>query len=255
MIFKTRPGIKKQFEMLHDFKIKNLIVSGCSFTYNNHETAAVTWPYYLRDIGGFEQVLDTSMPGAGNYHIASSLTWALEINQPDPDDSLVLIMWSGNDRDDYLTPVSNLNGYPFEFKYSDDVASAITGGAHPDNMGNTLRSPKDFVSIKTPECKAIENYLYILNTWSYLKNAGYKFLFMDFTTADFPIRSNHFAIEKYLPAKIKKHLRDMKTELIDPYQFSLKNDLLCIDDFHPNPTGHLAWTRQQLLPKLIQIFD
>ena len=115
MIFKTRPGIKKQFDTVHDFGIKNLIVSGCSFTYNNHETSASTWPYYLKDLGGFDQVLDCSMPGAGNYHIASSLQWAIEMQNPDPTNSLVIVMWSGNDRDDYICPQSIITDYPFKF--------------------------------------------------------------------------------------------------------------------------------------------
>jgi hypothetical protein len=111
MIFKVRPNIKKQFDTVHNFDIKNLIVGGCSFTYNNHETSAVTWPYYLRDLGGFEQVLDCSLPGAGNSHIADSLQWALEVDRPEPADSLVIVMWSGCDRDDYICPEENIKPY------------------------------------------------------------------------------------------------------------------------------------------------
>ena len=145
MIFHQRPGIQKQFETVFDFNIKNLIVSGCSFTHNNSMSASVTWPYYLRDLGGFENVLDTSLPGAGNYHISNSLIWALESESTDPKQSLVIVMWSGNDRDDWITPVSNINQYPFEFKYSDNVMSAIAGGgASAEGRVNTKQSHKDF---------------------------------------------------------------------------------------------------------------
>lgn len=116
MIFKTRPDIKKQFDTIADLGINYLIVSGCSFTYNNHDSFAASWPYYLKDLGGFTQVLDCSLPGAGNQHISNSLLWALNIDQPDPKNSLIVVMWSGNDRDDYICPESNNSDtYPFKF--------------------------------------------------------------------------------------------------------------------------------------------
>lgn len=255
MIFKTRPGIKKSFDMMHDFGLQNIIVSGCSFTYNNHETSAVTWPYYLRDLGGFDQVYDTSMPGAGNYHISNSLIWALESDQLDPEKSLVIVMWSGADRDDYITPSSNINEYPFGFNYSKNVSSAITGGSHPAAGGNTLESARHFFATKTNESRSIENYLYITNTWNYLQNNGYRFVFLNWCDSDLPSRApNHFDIKKHLPTQARKNLENMIVSVTDPYEFALKNDLLWDDDFHPSPTGHLTWTKTILLPKLQQLF-
>jgi hypothetical protein len=137
MIFKTR-NIKKQFNIIHNFGIKNLIVSGCSFTYNDVDTAPVTWPYYLRDLGGFDQVLDCSLPGAGNSHISDSLIWGLEIDQLDPAASLVIVMWSGHDRDDYICPNEHINNYPFRFNYSKNVMSSITGGNALESNGNSI---------------------------------------------------------------------------------------------------------------------
>ena len=92
MIFKTRPNIKKQFDTIADLGIDNLIVSGCSFTHNNYNSSAVKWPYFLKDLGGFKQVLDCSLPGAGNQHISNSLLWALNIDQPDPKNSLIVVV-------------------------------------------------------------------------------------------------------------------------------------------------------------------
>jgi hypothetical protein len=250
MIFKTRPALQKQFKAMYDFGIQNLIVSGCSFTYNNHETSAVTWPYYLRDLGGFEQVLDCSLPGAGNSHISDSLIWGLEIDCPDPENSLVAVMWSGNDRDDYICPDSNRKPYPFEFNYSEHAFSGITGGSNPNAIGNTTRAFKEFSTTKTLESRSIENYLYIVKTAEYLKARNYKFVFLKFCDSALPSRTKNFDIRQHLPALAQKRLNSLIQPIKDPYEWALKNDLLWNDDFHPSPDGHLDWTRKVLLPKL-----
>ena len=243
MIFKVRPDIKKQFDVIHDFGIKNLIVSGCSFTYNNHETSATTWPYYLRDLGGFNQVLDCSLPGAGNHHIANSLQWALEVENPSPMDSLVVVMWSGCDRDDYICPEENIKPYQFKFNYSKNIASSISG----NNISDALLG---LSQTKNLHSRAIENYLYINGLWNYLKNSGYQFIFLNFLDGNLPSRTGHFDITKHLPTVIKHQYNTMLTKIIDPYTWALKNNLLTDDDFHPSPDGHLDWTRKMLLPKL-----
>lgn len=251
MIFKTRPNIKKQVDTVHNLGFKNLIVSGCSFTYNNHDEYSITWPYYLRDLGGFDQVLDSSLPGAGNYHIANSLQWALEIDQPEPASSLVIVMWSGCDRDDYICPESNANKqYPWSFKYNNSIITGISGGMSAQANGNTITGLKDLAKTKTLESRAIENYLCINGLWHYLKNSGYKFVFLNFLDGNLPSRTRHFDITKYLPTTIKNQYRSMLTKITDPYTWALKNDLLSDDDFHPSPDGHLDWTQKILLPKL-----
>lgn len=252
MIFKTRPGIKKQFDTDHDFGIANLIVSGCSFSFNNHESCAVTWPYYLRDIGGFKEVFDCSLPGAGNYHISNALIWALENDRLDAKNSLVIVMWSGNDRDDHICPTAlEIESYPFRFDYSAKTMSGITGGSHLEALGNTVNKFKEFTVSKSRESRAIENYLYIIDTWHYLKSSGFKFIFLEFLTGDLPSRTCHFDIKKYLPTHLANKLSTMIENIADPYAWALKNDLLNhADNFHPSPQGHLSWTKNVLLPHM-----
>jgi hypothetical protein len=253
MFFKTRPGINKQFDTAYDFGFKNLIVSGCSFTFNNHESIAISWPYYLRDMGGFDQVFDCSMPGAGNYHISNSLIWGLENDRPDPKNSLVIVMWSGNDRDDYIGPVSQDNGYfPFKFHYSEKTISGITGGSNPVARGNTPDLFKKFTLCKTLESRAIENYLYISHTWHYLKSSGFKFMFLEFLKSDLPSRTSHFDIKQYLPVNVGKKLDSMMENITDPYTWALKHNLLASDDFHPSPDGQLSWSKNVLCPHMSQ---
>jgi len=255
MIFKTR-NIKKQHGTVHNFGIKNLIVSGCSFTYNELDTVALTWPYFLRDLGGFEQVLDCSFPGAGNSHISDSLIWALEMDQPDPVDSLVIVMWSGHDRDDYICPKENINNYSSQFYYSENVMSSITGGGSTQSAGNSISDGlKKLSKTKNNESRAIENYLCVAKTYQYLKSSNYKFLFLNFINLKESVGgTDSFDIKKHLPKLAQQKLNSMITEIDDPYHFSVRYNLLLGDNFHPNQYGHLRWTRTVLIPHLQSVF-
>ena len=249
MIFKTR-NIDRAVDQLHDFGYKNLIVSGCSFTYNNSDEHVCAWPYYLRDIGGFETVLDSSLPGAGNAHIANSLKWAIEIDQPAPEDSLVIVMWSGNNRDDCIIPADSLNSYAFKFLYSKHVASGITGGNH-DGAGSNIN---DFQQpTKSKESRAIENYLHIVSTYHYLQSKNYRFVFLNYCERDLVTLANDFEIFPYLPVSARKKLKSIVTDTVDVYKWAAGHNDLYTDQFHANTESHLTWTRQILLPTLKQL--
>jgi len=248
-LFKIRK-IKKQFDIVDRVGYSNLIVSGCSSTFNNHETSAASWPYYLRDIGGFDKVQDCSMPGAGNNHIANSLQWCIENESPDPKNSLVVVMWSGNDRDDYVMPSSNDNKeYPFHFNYSKDVVSGITGGSAKWNKGNL----KEYRVPKSKESRAIENYLLVNSMYHYLKSKGFTFVFLKISNEMAQI--NHFDITPYLPKNIQQTYKRMFTNLTDLYEWAVRHDFLEEDDLHCNIHGHLDWTRKVLHPYLVDNYS
>jgi hypothetical protein len=200
-------------------------------------------------------VYDTSLPGCGNYHIASSLQLALELEPLDPKESLVIVMWSGNDRDDYLCPDSNDNGeYPCEFRYSKNVITGITGGSNPISIGNTKQGLRALADTKTLESRAYENYLLTIGLKNYLENNEYGYIFLDYIDRSLPSRTWDFPIEKHLPKSLAEKYKNSKTNIVSPNTFALKNDLCHLDDFHPSPNGHLAWTRQVLIPHLKTLF-
>ena len=254
MTFKTRPFIIKRFSTIHKFDFQNLIIGGSSFTHNNHDSCAIAWPYYLRDLGGFEDVLDCSMPGAGNYHITTSTQWAIENLRPDPLKNLVIVMWSCNNMDDCLAGNQDINDYVFKFNYTQDVCTGITGGTHIQSKGN-LKSQafKQYSLTKTPQSRAIENFLHILSLYNYLKVNNFKFVFLHHLNYSLPSRAHDFDIKTYLPKHLANQMDKMFTKIVTPYEFAVKNDMLADDDFHPSPDGHLNWTRQVLLPKLQQL--
>ena len=245
--------IQKQFDTVVDLNYKNLVVSGCSFTYNNSDSSACSWPLYLKDLGGFSHVTNLALPGAGNNHIKNSMQWHLENNHYDTNDTLIIVMWSGNDRDDDIVSSASLNNYPFHFYYNDNTASSISGGSGSKNVGNIS---KDYINQaqmhKTPQSRAVENYLLITGLFHYLKEKQFKFLFLNYIDYTVPSRTVDFDIVPYLPAELQQKYKSMFAKNIDNiYHWCLKRDLLSgKDDFHPSTDGHLGWTREVLLPYL-----
>jgi hypothetical protein len=251
-MFAQRPTVEQNpyaFSPMHDFEYDNLVVSGCSFTYNNSDQHVCAWPYYLKELGNFEKVYDCSLPGAGNYHIAHSLQWELGEGKLDPKNTLVIVMWSGNRRDDLIGDINALKDYPAKYCYLPSVSSIISGG-HQPAFSNTKIDIKNIFDIKNQQSRSVENFLYrdSLKTW--LDYHGYCSVFLEYLDRSLPNRTTDFDIRPYLPPVYQKRLDEITNKCLDPYSFCLKNDLLYEDDFHPSADGHLEWTKKILVPFL-----
>jgi hypothetical protein len=244
--------ILKQFDTAIDLNYKNLVVSGCSFTHNNSDSIPCSWPVYLRDLGGFDNVANLGLPGAGNNHIANSTHWHLENNQYDNKDTLVIVMWSGNDRDDSIVSIDSLNNYPMRFYYNKHTVTGISGGSAADSSGNIS---KDYFKLlqanKTHETRAVENYLLVSGLHHYLTAKQFKFVFLNYVDHSVPHRTQDFDITPHLPKELQQRYKSMFADIDNIYHWCLLQDLLSKeDDFHPSPDGHLNWTRDVLLPYL-----
>jgi hypothetical protein len=244
-------NIKKQFDTIHDFGFENLLIGGCSFTYNNSESDSCTWPYYLRDLGGFKTVYDFSMIGAGNTHIKNSIIYGMEKFQFDTANTLVIVQWAGHDRDDYIVDPTSLNDYPYRYHYEDNAAAGITGGQGMANLENS-EPIKQIQQIKNKTSRSIENYITIKSLESYLTLNNFKFVFFEYRDYSLPGRDSNFDPKLFLPPAITEKYQNMMTVMQQNfYRFCLYRDLMEDDDFHPNPSGHLTWARESLLPSLV----
>lgn len=245
-------NIGRAFDVQHRFGCNNLVVSGSSFTYNNSDQDACTWPYYLRDLGGFEQVYDTSLPGAGNAHIAASLQWSLENHSIDPANSMVVVMWAFNNTDDFIVDSTATKQYPFQYHYTQTVQSGIVGGAEnyrtqrPANLSLT----PNIDQLKSPQSRAVENYLAIVNLKAYLTQRGYRSVFLA-AGSSLALRNNDFEIEDHLETPLAKRLAAHYLSVQDLFDYCLYYDYLESDMLHPSPTGHLNWCRERLVPAMI----
>ena len=245
-------SVPRTFDVQHNFRRQNLIVSGSSFTYNNSAQDACTWPYYLRDLGGFDTVLDTSLPGAGNSHIANSLQWALESDAVDPQKSLVVVMWAFNNTDDFVVDASAVKHYPFEYCYTDSVRSGIVGGAENYRTGRpaNLSITPNIDQLKSAESRAIENYLAIVGLKAYLNSRGYTSVFLSAGTS-LALRNNDLVIEEHIGNRQAQRLAAHYLPVHDLFDYCLYYDYLESDMLHPTPTGHLTWCRERLVPAIV----
>jgi len=221
------------FEVINNLKYKNLVVGGCSFTYNISDTDSSSWPYYLRDKCGFEKVYDCSIEGASNYQIFSSIVYALETNNLDPKETLVIIMWSGYNRDSEIVSADKVLDKKYVYAYNNQVSCIML----PQN------------NQKNKTSQAIENYIYISSTWNYLKNQDYQCVFLNFVDPKIE-NKNTFNIELCLPTELKKKFASMFTDIENFFVYCVKHNQLREDQFHPTMQGHLDWTHNVLAPAL-----
>lgn len=235
--------LPKQYKTIHELDFKNLFVSGCSFTHNGSEKYRVSWPYFLQSYANIDRLVSTAMTGAGNYHIANSLIWELEQQNPNPNDTLVVVMWSGIERDDAIISSEFLKDYPITIEYTDGVVAGISGGIN--GVGNY---PSPVNQSKSIESRSVENFLYYTTTYHYLKSKGYRFVFLKYLDPAQPNRSGDFV--NVHQSKCDYMFDDIQTI----YDFAIRNCMLWDDDFHPSVKGHADWTREILLPHLVDKF-
>jgi hypothetical protein len=222
------------FDVINDLGYTNLLVGGCSFTFNTSDTASSSWPYYVRDKCGFEQVYDCSVQAASNYQIMTSVVYALETTRLDPRETLVIVMWTGYSRDSVIVGDSADNNTEFVYHYTDQVHCVMNPG----------------VNKKTAHSRAVENYIYVVALWEYLKSQGYRAVFLNFVEPGLPVRDATFDITKFLPGAQADRFESMFSPVENFYKYCVRHDLLQSDDFHPSMQGHLQWAHDVLVPAL-----
>jgi hypothetical protein len=240
----------RTFETSQYLGYKNLIVGGCSFTYNHNQQHVHTWPYYLRDLGGFENIYDTSCPGVGNNHIHRSIVTLIDTTNIVPIDTLVVVMWSGYDRDDYLVdPRAVVAGHPNQYSYTDNVSLGITGGELGDP--NVVVNLDNIKKIKNYHSRALENYIAIQSLYSYLTCYGFKCVFTEFSDPG-TMRDSNFDPVPVLPSNMSEKFVKL-TRQITPTLGKWALPTLDGDVYHPNPNHQLSWTKEVLLPYLVSL--
>lgn len=240
-------------------KFKNLLVSGCSFTHNNGADHAFSWPHVLaQDLD--LTVTNLSIPGAGNSHIANSIIIALEKSNLSPEDTLVMAMWSGIGRIDWITDneLSKFNNdYPFTYNY-DEFNELVVGGnwwniKRPSGVQSALINYSKYQSDKS---LSLQSWLAMKNLYNYLKNRGFVYK----CTSYLNIFINGINDDS-ITVNYQQELENLKLELDgdawlpfdgDMYlgNYCQHNNYLWDDNFHPNWEGQQKWTREVLLPML-----
>ena len=233
--------LKRIFKPLYQTPYKNLLASGCSMTFNNSQEHMCSWPYYLRDLGGFETVYNVAQSGAGTSHIFNSIVNEVENNpQVNPEHTQIIVMWSGLTRTDTITtkditaPWHHMSNYHFNKRFATlSLWNRATGDTLLDEL---CRNYKLLVDV---DATIYESMLKIIALKGYLENKGFNSVFTNIMD----------------PAEELKRINKTINELDDiPYllEFATEQKMLEPNDGHPTPDGYLRWTKEHLIPYLVK---
>ena len=236
--------LPKQFTSTHTSEFKNLLVSGCSYTYNNSTKHICTWPYYLRDIGGFNEVYDCGQSGAGSNHIFNSIINEVETNSNiNVNDTLVIIMWSGLMRTDviaetYITkPWHHMGPYEFNDEFSTlSIYDQVDGNTLLDNLC------RDYKKAVSSDAQILESAFKIIALQSYLEKHGFKYIMLNWMDPTPELKT--------LNNTIKQRLLSFFDPVTTLDEYAEITHQRIPNDGHPTPDAHLSWTREYLIPYL-----
>jgi len=168
--------------------IKNFLANGCSFTeYIDHPAGITkTWATYLSEHMDIPNHINLASSGAGNDYICHSTINYLEQHRLDPQETLVIVMWSGTGRMDL--PM-NQEWYE-HIKFGEYSVCKTDGIGHWINSGgqtgswmnhNITRAIFDnLYKITDTADHCLKSLRYFVMLEAYLKIRGYKFLFTSF---------------------------------------------------------------------------
>ncbi len=241
----------------------NFVVSGCSFTHEPfNEWYPFSWASIFAEDTGMK-VTNLAIPGAGNDHISRSLILHLEKTKPNPQDTLIMVMWTGVGRFDWITDSSLskfVDHYPFPYHYDEHNELVLAG-----NWWN-LSKNKDLHQALISYAKYQSDYSFTLSSWLAMKNLsnyldanGYRYYYTSFVDykrnnikGDGLITPYYDTLEKLGLTLDRSHWIDIDGE--DCYgDYALKNDAVDPSDgFHPRyPKANEGWTREILIPYFI----
>jgi hypothetical protein len=222
--------------------MKQLLVSGCSFTHN------ATWPHQLfRDYS----IVNFAQSGAGNEYIARSIMNGVCKTHCD----YVFILWSGIRRVDMPVPNNTTSFEEYLFKGTTENSVILFSGGDYTQLGNVDSDniwphPVADSIFKTKyqgnnqDFLIEQSSLWIMLCQTFLesRNIKYKFSFI----------CNPFDPPMDAPAlgpKIDKNQSYFRyvnwNNYIDatPMEYAIRHNYLSDDNFHPTPLGMNNWAQ------------
>ena len=240
-------------------RFKHLVVSGCSFT---HEPVNDWNPFSWANTFGAQtdmEVHNLAIPGAGNDHISKSIILYLEKNKFDPANTLVLAMWSGVGRIDWITDKSLShfgNEYPFTYNYDDNNEIALGGNWWNQRKPSQLiQTFIDYSKYQSDSTFALHSWLAMKNLSNYLTVNTFEYYFTSFVNYN-----NNNIKGDALVVNFFKELEKINLSIDQSHWLKLadkdyygdwakEHDFLDNDDFHPKyPQATEGWVNEILIP-------
>jgi hypothetical protein len=243
-------------------KFKHLVTSGCSFTHQPEQTSRpFSWANLLADYTGM-QIHNLAIPGAGNDHISQSIILYLKKNKIDPKETLVLPMWSGISRIDWITDSASsqfAKEYPFSYHY-DNYNELVLGGAwwNVKKPSPIIKTLVEYSKYQSGHSLALRSWLAMENLSNYLIVNNYTYYYTSFinykrtgtgaellVNFDDELSDLNILLDKesWLPLYDNEYYGD----------WSRHHRLLDSDNFHPKfPEANEGWVQTILMPHLLR---
>jgi hypothetical protein len=259
--------------------IKNFLANGCSFTEHiiHPDSKTCTWATFLSQQLSTENYINLAKAGAGNDYICNSTINYLEHHDLDPDDTLVIVMWSGVSRadmlisDDWYEQLKSVQP-----SRSDGVSNWISSGgiANHWQQRNEIRPIfESYYKITEPVDHCLKSLRYFIMLESYLKIKGYQFLFTSFInywgnqrpyyeiTNDHVGRPNQVTTDPMIGYHCNQYPMFKKFDFDHWVFVNDQKDTICEfahrqdprESWHPSNAMHERFTREILLPRIQQI--
>ena len=247
----VKRNLPRVFASTHQSIKPNLLVSGCSYTWNNSLNHIVTWPNYLKDIANYTQVFDCSQAAGGNAHVFNSIVYELSINSElTPDNTDIIIMWSGLERTDLLTSDHVVNQWYHMDHITFNQGQLASLNVWPDASWRRPKSDEINQFLKTyrvlisNRAQVLESCIRIVALDGYLKSLGFDPVFTTY-------RPMQIFLSLIEPDPIVNQVLALLAPLEDLDSFTTRvGTRMSKFDLHPTPDSHLAWTREILIPFL-----
>lgn len=165
-----------------------ILVSGCSFTQWPEYPGGpnICWPRWLRELKPQWEIKSLAEAAAGNQYIANSITdHLLEDNSYD----MVIVMWSGVSRLDFLTDITDpdwnalFDSYGFYRRMNNGTLGYIfSGGEYGTWYQNKVAQKMFYEMYKVSSHKtlAYTNLMEMVKLQNFLKAKGKKYFFMSY---------------------------------------------------------------------------
>lgn len=236
----VRKHIKRSFAPVIQTKFDNLIVSGCSYTFNNSIEHIVTWPYYLKDLANFNMVLDLSQQSSGTAHIFNSVVNEVESGTVKCND-LLIVMWTELSRADVMidsdTWFFNFSPYQFDKQYVSKRLNSSNFG----HSGPYAELCKSYHRLVPVGAQIYDSCLKINALDGYLKYKKINYVFV----SAWDLFQD---LEKFSNQDLINTTKE-KFPLIQSLDEFTGNNRE-VNDGHPSVDAHLNWTKQVLIPYL-----
>jgi len=231
-----------------------ILVSGCSFSQWPDQPGGknTCWPAYIKD----HEVRTVAEAAAGNQYICDSVIRAVSEQRPD----MVLVMWSGVSRLDYLTSVEDpawnelFDSYGFYRRIPGGKLGWIFSGGQ---MGTWFRNPVahkmfyEMYKVSSELSLAHINLVEIIKLQNFLQAKNIPYRFMSYVnywgTGDSISPNGDFGVGKFTELKYLVDDIDFDRWIFTNsnrdgiYEMAKESNDFMQDGFHPGSTTHQRW--------------